>query len=282
MVRRRNNIAAEYSRYVSIITLNIYSRLSQDQKRNWDPDGMVRSIRIFAQGLFILLLMMRGWRWWSRFDIDLVWYIHAVYVLLSLMWVCLIGVMTERSIRYGAAHHQSRAFVREVAGALHDRNLDQAVAIARRYATGPSAKVVASGLASFQAAMPLLNDAEVIETTQRALRRSAALVHGELKRGLNLLASVGSTAPLVGAFGTVMGIVDAFPGCGAAKWTCLAYNFEGLADALWLTALSLLLGLLTVWSHKYLNSELEAFDREMGNESVRLVNYLVIHLGKQK
>jgi biopolymer transport protein ExbB/TolQ len=195
---------------------------------------------------------------------------------------CLISVTIEQSIRYGAARNQSRGFLREVAKALHDRDLDQAIAIAGRYRRSPSAKVVATGLASFQAAMPLLTDAEVIETTQRALRRSAAAVHGELKRGLALLASVGSTAPLVGAFGTVLGIWYSFGGYSGSRSTWMAYTAEGISNALLPSALSLLLGVLTMWCYTYLNSEVEAFDREMKNESVRLVNYLVIHLGRQK
>jgi biopolymer transport protein ExbB/biopolymer transport protein TolQ len=156
------------------------------------------------------------------------------------------------------------------------------MAIAGRYVSSPSAGVVASGLAGFQGAMPFLSDAEAFETTQRGLHRSAALVHGELKRGFDLLASIGSSAALVGTFGTVLGIANSFAGCGGAKWTCLAYTFEGLAEALLLTALSLLLGVLTTWSYKYLNGELEAFDREMETASVKLLNYLVIYLGRKK
>jgi biopolymer transport protein ExbB/biopolymer transport protein TolQ len=266
---------------VFITGLNMYSLLSPDPMRKWDPDGMVRSIRILAQGAFILLLIIGLW-WRQGIYIDLGRYIQAVYALLFIMAGCLITVTIERSIRYGAARNQSRSFLREVAKPLHDRNLDQAFAIAGRYRRSPSAKVVASGLGSFQAAMPLLTDAEVIETTQRAMRRSAAAAYGELKRGLALLASVGSTAPLVGAFGTVLGIVNLFRGFDGAFWTIFAYLFEALADALLLTALSLVLGVLTMWCYKYLNSEVEAFDREMKNESVRLVNYLVIHLGRQK
>jgi biopolymer transport protein ExbB/TolQ len=194
------------------------------------------------------------------------------------------GIMRtiERSIKYASARHQSQAFVREVAVALHNHNLEQAMAIAGRYVKSPSARVAESGLASFQTAMPLLTDAETIETTQHAMRRSAGLVHGELNRGLALLASVGCTAPLVGAFGTILSIVDSFVGFDGALWTIVAYQFECLAKALVLTALSLIQGILTMWCYKYLTSELDAFDMEMRNESARLVNYLVIHLEQQR
>jgi biopolymer transport protein ExbB/biopolymer transport protein TolQ len=279
---RRDNAASESSRSVSTITLSIYSRLSQNQKRRWNLDGRVRPVRILASGLFILLLVMYGLRWWSRFDIPLERYVQAVYILLFLMAVFLIGVMIERSLRYWAAHNQTRTFVRELAGVSLDRNLDLAMAIAGRYRRSPSARVVASGLACFLAERPFLTVEEVLGTTQRAMKRSAGVIHGELRRGLNLLASVGSTAPLVGAFGTVLGIVDSFRGCSGARSTCMAYTAEGISDALLLTALSLILGILTMWCYRYLTSELETFDREMKDESAKFVNHLIIHLEQQR
>ena len=53
---------------------------------------------------------------------------------------------------------------------------------------------------------------ETIEASKRALERTEAIVHAELKRGLGGLATIGSTAPFVGRFGTVMGILNAFKG----------------------------------------------------------------------
>lgn len=257
----------------------MYSLLSQDQNRYSDANGLVRSIRILSQGLFILLLVISVW-WRQALFIPLVRYIQAVDVVLLLMAGCVISVMIERSIRYGRARMQSRTFAREMAEALHDRNLDQVIAIAGRYRRSPSARVVASGLARFQAERPFLADAEVLETTQRTMKRSAGLVHEELKRGLNLLASIASSAPLVGAFGTTLGISRSFGGGAMARSTFIASTAEGIAEALLLTALSLLLGLLTTWAYNYLNSKLEAFDIEMESESAKLVNYLVIHLGR--
>ena len=49
-----------------------------------------------------------------------------------------------------------------------------------------------------------------IESSKRALERSEAIVHAKLKRGLGGLATIGSTAPFIGLFGTVVGILNAF------------------------------------------------------------------------
>lgn len=257
------------------------SLLPQDREGSWDQSDIVRSIGRLAKGLLILILFMYAW-WWTERFITLTRYIQAVFVLLLLMAVGSIGVMIERCLRYRVAHHQSRGFVQQVAEALRDRNLDEAIAIAGHYKRSPIAKVVAAGLASFQAAMPFLSDAEVIGTAKRALRRLATVVRGEMKRGLNILASVSSTAPLVGAFGTMFGIMDSFKGCGADKATCMAATFQGLSEGLLPTALGLLVALPALLCHKYLRSELEASDLEMENESLKLVNYLTVYLERRK
>lgn len=257
------------------------SLLSPDQNGSWDQVGMVRSMGRLAQGLFILLLFMCAVAW-SLFHFPLVRYIQAVFALLLLMWGWSVGDMVGRFLRYRAAHNQSRTFAQQVAEALRNLDLDQAIAIAGRNNRSPIAKVAASGLASFQAAIPLLSDAEVVETAKRALKRSEAVVHGELRRGLDILASISTTAPLVGAFGTVLGIEDSFVGCGAARSVCMAAIFERLSEALLPTALGLLVALLTVWCYRYLSSELEAFDLEMENEALKLVSYLTNYLGRRK
>jgi biopolymer transport protein ExbB/TolQ len=242
---------------------------------------MGRSMGWLALGSFILFLFMCAW-WWLNSFIPLVRHVQATFVLLLLMWGCSVGIIVERFLRYRVAHNRSRAFLQQVAGAMCKGDLDQVIAIAARNDRSPIAKVAGCGLASFQGAVPLLSDAAVIETAKRALRRSGRVVHGDLRRGLHILASIAFAAPLVGAFGTVVGIIDSFQGCGAARSTCMAATADGLAEALVPTALSLLLAVPTVWSYKYLHSELEAFDLEMDGESLRLTSHLTNYLGQKK
>ncbi len=71
---------------------------------------------------------------------------------------------------------------------------------------------MATGLSEFQSASQQVSDADVIEAAKRGLERSVAIVHAEMKRGLSALATIGSTAPFVGLFGTVVGILNAFKG----------------------------------------------------------------------
>jgi biopolymer transport protein TolQ len=164
---------------------------------------------------------------------------------------------------------------------LRVSDFDGAIAIAGRYKRSPIAKVVASGLMSFQAAGPALCDAEVIGIAKRAMRRSASVVHQDLKRGLDMLGSTATTAPLVGAFGSIFGILGSFPGCAAARSTCMAATFNLLSEALLPTALGLLVAVPTQWCCKYMRNKLEAFDLEMESQAGELVDSLTIHLGQR-
>lgn len=202
--------------------------------------------------------------------------------ILFVMSAVSVGIMIDRYLMYSAARKQSRVFVQQVAGALKDNKLDEAISIAERNKKSHIAKVVATGLSEFQAASSQVGDQEVIEAARRGLERSVAIVHAEMKRGLSGLATIGSTAPFVGLFGTVMGIINAFKGISAAKATGLSAVAGGIAEALITTALGLLVAVPAVWAYNYFTNRVEAFDVEMDNSSMELVNYFITRRGGKK
>ena len=127
-----------------------------------------------------------------------------------------------------------------------------------------------------------LSRTEVIEIANRALHCSSAEVRLKMKRGLSGLATIASTAPLVGLFGTVIGILDAFKGCSGEKWFCTMMVIDGICEALVTTALGLLVAVPAVWFYNYLSNRMEAFDIEMKVASLKLVSYFDLHLGRQE
>jgi biopolymer transport protein ExbB/TolQ len=98
-----------------------------------------------------------------------------------------------------------------------------------------------------------------------------------MKRSLSGLASIASTAPLVGLFGTVIGILDAFKGCIGQKWFCTMMVLEGICEALVTTALGLLVAVPAVWFYNYLSGKMEIFEIEMELASLELISYLVLY-----
>jgi biopolymer transport protein ExbB/biopolymer transport protein TolQ len=204
---------------------------------------------------------------------------RSVVVILFIMSAWSVGIMIDRAIMYGAARKQSRMFVQQVAGALRDGKLDEAISIAERNKKSHIAKVVATGLSEFQSASTQVQDQELVEAAKRGLERSVAIVHAEMKRGLSGLATIGSTAPFVGLFGTVAGIMNAFEGISKQKLTGLAAVAGGIAEALITTAFGLFVAVPAVWAYNYFTNKVEAFDVEMDNSSTELVNYFITRRG---
>ncbi len=116
---------------------------------------------------------------------------------------------------------------------------------------------------------------EEIDASRRALERAEAIVHAELKRGVSGLATIGSTAPFVGLFGTVVGIINAFKGISAEKSSGLGAVAGGISEALVTTAIGLFVAIPAVWVFNYFTNKIEAFDVEMGNSSSELIDYFL-------
>jgi biopolymer transport protein ExbB/TolQ len=210
------------------------------------------------------------------------WPARVVVIIMFIMSAWSVGIMIDRALMFGAARKQSRIFVQQVAGALREGKLDEAISIAERNKKSHIAKVVATGLSEFQSASSQVAEQEVVDAAKRGLERSVAIVHAELKRGLSGLATIGSTAPFVGLFGTVIGIINAFKGISAEKATGLAAVAGGIAEALVTTAIGLFVAVPAVWAYNYFTNKVEAFDVEMDNSSMELINYFITRRAARK
>src|SRR4051794_5135388 len=221
----------------------------QEESMSWDPVSMWKSMGWLARIVVIILFIMSGWS---------------------------IGVMIDRWMAFSAARKQSRAFAPQVAGALKNGNIEEAIKIAERNKKSHLAKVVVAGLQEFRAHGESSDiPGETIEASKRALERAEAIVHAELKRGLGSLATIGSTAPFVGLFGTVVGILNAFRGIAQNKATGLGAVAGGISEALVTTAVGLFVAIPAVMMFNYLTGRVEAFDVEMDNSSSELVDYFL-------
>lgn len=235
-----------------------------------------------------MLLQLQVWGLWllqateqPGWDVRSLWrqmgsLAKFVVVILFIMSAWSIGVMIDRLLAYNAAKKQSRQFAPAVAGALREGKLDEAVKIADRYKKSHLAKVVVAGLQEFQAhqASPDISGEE-IDASQRALVRAEAIVHAELKRGVSSLATIGSTAPFVGLFGTVVGIINAFTTMSSEKSAGIAAIAGGISEALVTTAFGLVVAVPAVWMFNYFTGRIDSFDVEMGNSSSELIDYFL-------
>jgi biopolymer transport protein ExbB len=236
---------------IALCNLHLFAAwLFQEGSVGWDPISLWKQMGILAKVVVIILFIMSGWS---------------------------IGVMIDRWMAFNAARNQSRAFAPAVAGALREGKIDEAIKVAERNKKSHLAKVVTAGLMEFKAHQDSPGEipGETIEASKRALERTEAIVHAELKRGLGGLATIGSTAPFVGLFGTVVGILNAFRGIQQEKATGLAAVAGGISEALVTTAIGLFVAIPAVMMFNYLTGRVEAFDVEMDNSSSELIDYFL-------
>jgi biopolymer transport protein ExbB len=231
------------------LQLFAFMLLQEAGQPGWDPRSLWNNMGTLAKSVVIVMFIMSAWS---------------------------IGVMIDRLMAYSAAKKQSRAFAPAVAGALREGKLDEAIKIADRYKKSHLAKVVVAGLQEFQAHQASTEiSGEEVEASKRALERSEAIVHAELKRGVSSLATIGSTAPFVGLFGTVVGIINAFKEMATQKTAGIAAIAGGISEALVTTAIGLFVAVPAVWMFNYFTGRIDAFDVEMGNSSSELIDYFL-------
>jgi biopolymer transport protein ExbB/TolQ len=95
-----------------------------------------------------------------------------------------------------------------------------------------------------------------------------------MKRGLGFLATIGSTAPFIGLFGTVVGIINAFRSIASAGAGGMAVVSGGMAEALVSTGLGLFVAIPAVVAYNQFTGNLENFRVEMNRAASQLVNHL--------
>jgi len=99
----------------------------------------------------------------------------------------------------------------------------------------------------------------VKERIERVMHVTLGREMGRLERNVGFLATVGSTAPFIGLFGTVWGIMSAFQGIAVQKNTSLATVAPGISEALFATALGLLAAIPAVIAYNRFSGELDRY-----------------------
>src|SRR6266540_3993353 len=138
----------------------------------------------------------------------------GVCVLLILMSIYSLTVAVERFIYYNKAKKQSLAFATLVTGYLKKDQLQEAIDSSKKFKNSHLARVVSAGLYEFTHDLTT-GTADVpghdpVEAAERAIEREALITTADMKKGLAGLATIGTTAPFIGLFGTVIGIINAF------------------------------------------------------------------------
>jgi biopolymer transport protein ExbB/TolQ len=208
------------------------------------------------------------------------WVAKAVAFILVFMSMWSVGVAIERIYTFTQARNQSKAYAPQVAKHLKDGRLKDAIALSssKNFRYSHLAKVVLAGLQEYQFQQEAgggLSREDLVDSVRRSIQRATALTQSDLKKGVNTLATIGTTAPFVGLLGTVVGVINAFVGIAATGSGGIGAVSAGIAEALVETALGLVVAIPAVWFYNYLTGRLDYFNVEMDNSSSELVDYFI-------
>jgi biopolymer transport protein ExbB/TolQ len=198
------------------------------------------------------------------------WSVPAVLRFTMFVLLVTFGRTIAVAVARGFRYHQARMQSREFTDIRRTRNVADALAVAERLPQSPAASVTASGLKFLQSAsLQSKSDlAELLDSRMAVARAETAI---ELKAGLNSLASIVTTAPLVGLFGTLIGILNTFKGYSMSRATVLSMVAGSIANALVTTVASLFVAVLAVWAYNYFTNKMDGFYLEMNNASLQLL-----------
>jgi biopolymer transport protein ExbB len=198
---------------------------------------------------------------------------------LSLMGLASLTVFVERVFSLRRSRQASRAFSARVGDAMSAGRFEAVIAEAEKHRHSHLARIFRAALVTYRHADRNAEASALtpFDHTQRFLERYLEEVSSDLRRGLGVLASVGSTAPFVGLLGTVLGIISAFQGIASAGSGGLAAVSAGISEALIETALGLVVAIPAVLAFNYLSTKIGHEEMTLRNAAGHLLDTVEDH-----
>ncbi len=199
----------------------------------------------------------------------------AVMLCLVALSVFSVGMIVDKHRRFRTATRQSQMFKSKYGKFLRGGEIEELIDAVMLHQNSHVAQVVSAGILEYDGIRETGGDPVAsLELVTSALEDSKAEILIQMKRGLGFLATIGSTAPFIGLFGTVVGIINAFRGIAARGSGGMAAVSGGIAEALVATALGIFVAIPAVVAFNHFTGKLENFQVEMNRASSQLVNCL--------
>jgi biopolymer transport protein ExbB len=206
---------------------------------------------------------------WSMFmAADIV--VKSVMIGLAIASVITWTVWMAKSIELWAAKRRVRSALRKLAAA---NSLAEATSLidAKR---GAVPAMLRAAVAETRASWDVADKYAIKERVSARLDRIELAAGRDVNRGTGVLATIGSTAPFVGLFGTVWGIMNSFIGISEAQTTNLAIVAPGIAEALLATAIGLVAAIPAVIIYNHFARAIGGYKALVGDASVLVLGLL--------
>ena len=186
-----------------------------------------------------------------------------------------VAVMVNKYRRFRAAARESQNFKPLLTKFLHGGEVQELIDALPQHQHSHVAQVISAGVVEYEGVRGAGGDsAASFELVTSAVRDSMSETLIQLKQGLGFLATIGSTAPFVGLFGTVAGIINAFRNIAATGSGGMSVVSGGIAEALVTPALGIFVAIPAVAAFNYFTGKVENFHIEMNRASTQLINRL--------
>ena len=203
---------------------------------------------------------------------------RIIVIVMAVMSVSSLIVAFERIVVFMKSNGDSKSFAQRMGGVLAKGDLQTALNTKLGKDVGHLGRVIGAGLTALRTTNGAGRDV-TIESVARALERQAQRELQSFKRGLAVLATVGSTAPFVGLLGTVMGIVNSFQSMAATGSGGLGTVSAGIAEALVTTAFGLLVAIPAVMLYNFLQGWVDARAVDISESSNEFLDVVARTLG---
>ena len=199
----------------------------------------------------------------------------AVMCCLALLSVFSVGMIVDKYVRFRSASRQTQIFKPLFAKFLRGGEIQDLIGVVPLHQKSYVAQVVSAGILEYDGVRQKGGDPVAsLELVTSALRDSMSETLIQLKQGLGFLATIGSTAPFIGLFGTVVGIINAFRNIAATGSGGMSVVSGGIAEALVSTALGIFVAIPAVVAFNHFTGKIEGFHVEMNRASSQVLNCL--------
>jgi biopolymer transport protein TolQ len=197
----------------------------------------------------------------------------AIGVLLLLLLASLYSwtIILSKLSQFRRVTRESRRFVRSFRKATR---LQEIATMASECATSPMAQVFEDVYETYKRQTGGYGPPRNLLPLERSAQTAASEAITGLERRMTWLATIGSAAPFIGLFGTVMGVVDAFHGLGSAGSATLRAVAPGISEALITTAAGLFVAVPAVIAYNQLSSRVRVFASAIDDFCRELLNSL--------
>ena len=205
------------------------------------------------------------------------WFAKGIVYVLFAMSLFAVTVSLQRWWDLRKSRRETVKFTPKLAQALEQQDMTAAQSAVEKHRASHLAsayKGVFSSLRNHVADGSLT--AVEVAAAQRTVELNKLEQVARFRRGLGVLATVGSTAPFVGLLGTTMGVVNAFVGMADMGTGGLTAISAGIAEALITTAFGLLVAIPAVWFYNYFTNRVELVSMEIDYGSKEFLNFLLV------